>query len=103
LPPRARVAPSGSGTFGHRRQALFEVAAGLVNISSGDAAHRHGRGDDHIRQFGEQVIAAAADPFARVQAMHANERLGRLAYLLGQLEQADLDGDSLWPACRPAI
>jgi hypothetical protein len=35
--------------------------------------------------------------------MHANERLGRLADLLGQLEQADLNGDSLWRAYRPAI
>jgi hypothetical protein len=47
---------------------LFEVAAGLINVSSGDAAHRHGRSDDHIRQLGEQVIAATADPFAGVQA-----------------------------------
>jgi hypothetical protein len=47
--------------FGHNRQALFEVAPGLINVSSGNAAHRQGRSDDHIRQL-EQVIAAAAGP-----------------------------------------
>src|ERR1019366_645360 len=49
--------------------------------------------DDHVRQFSEQVITTAADPLARVQAMHADERLRGLAGLLGQLEQVYLDGD----------
>ena len=50
-------------------------------------------GDDHISQFGEEVIAAAADPLARVQAVHADERFRGLAGLLGQLEQLYLDRD----------
>src|ERR1019366_612159 len=77
---------SAPGAFGHDRQALFEVAAGLIDVSPGDTGHRHGRSDDHIRQFFEQVIAAAADPLARVQAVHPDERLSRLADLLGHLK-----------------
>jgi hypothetical protein len=55
---------SESGALGHHRQALFEVAAGLIDVSPGDAGHRHGSGDDHIGEFGEQVVTAAADPLA---------------------------------------
>ena len=36
------------------------MAAGLVDISPSDAGHGHGSRDDHITQFGEQVIAAEA-------------------------------------------
>jgi hypothetical protein len=39
------------------------------------------------------ITTAAADPLARVQAVHPDERLSRLAGLLGHLEQAYLDRD----------
>jgi hypothetical protein len=55
------------GALGHHHQALFEVAPSLINISPGDIGHRHGRSDDHISQFGEQVIAAAADPLRELR------------------------------------
>jgi hypothetical protein len=48
--------------LGHDRQSLFEMAPGLFDISPSDAGHCQGSGDDHISQFGEEVIAAAADP-----------------------------------------
>ena len=60
------VGQSVPGTFGHDGEAVFEMVAGLIEVSPGDAAHGHGRSDDHVRQFGEQVIAATADPLARV-------------------------------------
>src|ERR1700722_15841239 len=85
--------PSAPGSLGHNRQSLFEMAPGLINISPGDGGHCHGSGDDHISQFVEEVIAAAADPLARVQAVHADERFRGLAGLLGQLEQLYLDRD----------
>src|ERR1700733_12998963 len=59
----SRSAPGG---LGHEIQALFKMAPGLVAIPPGDTGHRHSRGDDHIRQFGEQVITGPADPCARV-------------------------------------
>jgi hypothetical protein len=34
---------------------------GPTSVSAGHAGHRHCGGDDHIRQFRQQVIAAAAD------------------------------------------
>jgi hypothetical protein len=60
--PGRFVAPSAPGALGHDRQSLFEIAPGLFHISPSDAGHCHGSGDDHISQFGEEVIAAAADP-----------------------------------------
>jgi hypothetical protein len=37
------------------------MAPGLFDISPSDAGHGHGSGDDHISQFGEEVIAAGED------------------------------------------
>jgi hypothetical protein len=86
------AAPSAPSALGHDRQSLFEMAPGLFEISPSDACC-HGSGDDHISRFGEEVIAAAADSLARVQAVDADERFRGLAGLLGQLQQLYLDGD----------
>ena len=56
------VAPSAPGALGHDRQSLFVMPPGLFGISPSDTGHCHSSGDDHISQFGEEVIAAAADP-----------------------------------------
>jgi hypothetical protein len=45
---------------------MFELASGFIDVSRCDTAHSHGSGDDHISQLREQVIAATADPLARV-------------------------------------
>ena len=42
----------------------------------------HGSGDYHISQFGEEVIAAAADPLARVQPSAVRDQVG---YVIVQL------------------
>jgi hypothetical protein len=43
----------------------------------------HGSGDDHISQFGEEVIAAAADPLARVQPSAVRDQVGYVIVQLG--------------------
>jgi hypothetical protein len=44
---------------GYGIEAPFQVTAGLVHVS-GDAAHRHSRGDDPVSELGKQVVAGAA-------------------------------------------
>ena len=62
--PGRFVAPSAPGALGHDHQSLLEMAPGLFDIAPSDAGHCHGSGDDHISQFGEEVIPATADPCA---------------------------------------
>jgi hypothetical protein len=56
---------SQAGTCRYGNEPTFEVVAGLIDIS-GDAVHGDGCGDDHVCQFGEQVVATAADALAGV-------------------------------------
>jgi hypothetical protein len=68
------------------------VTAGLVHVP-GDAAHRDRRGDDHIGELVKQVITSTVNPLPAVPSMHADERIGHLADLLGQLQQPHLGRD----------
>jgi hypothetical protein len=66
------------------------------------AAHRRRRGDDHVSELVEQVIASTADPFPAVQPVHDDERLGHLADLRGQLQQPHLSRDIPVTGVQPA-
>jgi integrase len=94
LPRWGPVCSRGSepGPLGNRGQAPLQVAAGLVRFA-GDAAHRHGRGDDHVSELIEQVLTGPADALPLVQPVDAQECLGHLADLLRPLQQPDLDGN----------
>jgi hypothetical protein len=80
------------GPLGNCGQAPLQVTAGLFRVP-GDAAHRDGRGDDHVGEFGQQVITGTADSLPPVQPVHPDERIGHLADLFRQLQQPHLGRD----------
>ena len=61
---------------------------GLLRIRR-ERGQRDHPGEDHVAQFGLDVVPGVRDPLARVLPGHPDDRLGDLAALLGQLHDPE--------------
>jgi len=83
--------------------ALFELAAGFADISSGDTGHRDGSSDDHITQLCEQVVAATADPLREFMPCMPTNASAASPVSSVSLSRRISSGTSAWQACNSLI